>query len=101
MKGDNVLVIATVPGDTVLEKDPVSGFESRACWIKTIAEMLGPAAKWRLVEGTGQSRCDRRATATRPKRDDEVTQDPTVQAVLDLFGGQIESIEHRSNSSDQ
>jgi len=96
MEGDE-LVIATVPGDTVLERT-LSRSSNRELLDQMIAEMLGPSAKWRLVTGTGKAE----VVADSDAEDDneDVTRDPTVQAVLDLFGGQIESVEHRPNSSD-
>lgn len=98
IKGD-VLVIATHPGDTVLERT-LSRSSNRRLLDRTVAEMFGPAASWRLEEGTGVA-AEASSESNGEHETDDVTRDPTVQAVLDLFGGQIESIEPRPNPSDR
>ena len=65
---EELLVIATAPGDSVLERT--------------------------------LSRKSNREVASDEGDNEGVTRDPTVQTVLDLFGGQIESIEQHPNPTE-
>ncbi len=67
---------------------------------KTMTEMMGPQASWRIVAGTGRE-TGPVATEEPAEEADDVTSDPTVQTVLDLFGGQIESVETRGDAADR
>jgi DNA polymerase-3 subunit gamma/tau len=95
----DTLIIATAPGDSVIGKTlkrPVN----KKLLDQTLAEMLGPAASWRLVPGNGKKKAP--AVEAPPEElDPEVAQDPTVQKVLNLFGGQIESVDRREDTPDQ
>jgi DNA polymerase-3 subunit gamma/tau len=92
---DDVLVIATAPGDSVLERT-LTRASNRDVLDQTLAEMLGSSARWRLTAGSGEA-LDAADRADDIEPDEDVTRDPTVQTVLDLFGGKIESVEQHPN----
>jgi DNA polymerase-3 subunit gamma/tau len=89
---DGVLTIATAPGDPVLEKT-LKRPGNKELLDQALAELVGTEGQWRLVPGNG--RVEEVVETPDEDPDPDVTQDPTVQKVLDLFGGQIESVDRR------
>jgi DNA polymerase-3 subunit gamma/tau len=94
---DGVLVVSTAPGDTVLERT-LQRSSNRELLERTLVEMLGPGARWKVR--AGDAAAEHAAGSEQDAEEDGVRNDPTVQTVLDLFGGRIEAIERHAESGD-
>ncbi|MDX1502827.1 MAG: DNA polymerase III subunit gamma/tau [Thermoanaerobaculia bacterium] len=84
------LLIYAPPGDPWLNHERLSARANHAALEEALGAIWGGEATWRLLE--------ERAVAPPPDAedepgpDDELLGDPQVQAVLDIFGGQVESV---------
>lgn len=99
------LVITTSEDDSVLARTLARPTNKRILE-EALSEMAGPEAGWRIVTGpagegpAGATASDRGEEAGAEETPQEVSSDPTIQKVLDLFGGRIEAVEQRSENSD-
>jgi DNA polymerase-3 subunit gamma/tau len=84
---DGELRIEAPAGDTWL-RDRLSRESNRTVLEESLASTWGPDAHWRLLEPTDTPQPDRATDETSPG-----LEDPRVQAVLDIFGGSVQSIE--------
>jgi hypothetical protein len=84
---DGELRIEAPAGDTWL-RDRLSRESNRTVLEESLASTWGPDAHWRLLEPTDTPQPDRANDETSPG-----LEDPRVQAVLDIFGGSVQSIE--------
>lgn len=92
---DGALVISTRPGDDWLQR-ALERPGNREALEAAIAATFGEALTWRLAAGGGDTVT--RSAAPAPSEQEvpvTVTEHPTVQAVLDIFGGRVESLEAR------
>ncbi len=87
------LLIYSPPGDSWLAK-ALERKSNRAVLDQALAQLCGQGATWKLVEGTAEVP----AGETVPdagdggSTEDPAIQHPTVQAVLDIFGGAAETV---------
>jgi hypothetical protein len=84
------LLIYSPPGDTWLA-DALERKSNRNVLEKALARLCGDGSSWKIVPGEA---VEESATAS-PKADpegDPSVQHPTVQAVLDIFGGAAETL---------
>ncbi len=90
---DGVLNLHAPAGDAILAR-ALARATNREAFERSLAEVWGPGASWRIVEGPAPR------TAAAPAFDDPVLAHPTVQAALDIFGGTVESIEPAARSEE-
>jgi DNA polymerase-3 subunit gamma/tau len=88
-----VLTLEVAAGDAILGR-ALGRAANREALERSLAEVCGPGASWRLVEGGA-----REPSAAAPA-DDPVLAHPTVQAALDIFGGTVESIDPAAASEE-
>ncbi|MDH3746360.1 MAG: DNA polymerase III subunit gamma/tau [Acidobacteriota bacterium] len=93
---DGVLTIVATPGDQWLHNTLARESNSRHLE-GVIAEVWGPGVTWRLTEGKGNARQEEKKPEEPPADETLVSalEDPRVQAVLDIFGGSVESVDKR------
>lgn len=89
---DGRLRIAHLPGDTWLASR-LQQTANREILEEALAAVWGPGTAWKLVEGTGKIRAQEEAAP--PPSAPAVVENPTVQTVLDIFGGRVERVEER------
>ena len=93
---DGRLTIARTPGDTWLESR-LQQAGNRQVIEESLAAVWGAGTPWRTVQGSGERRKqeeeeqNRQAAATAAG----LVENPTVQTVLDIFGGKVERVEER------
>ncbi len=58
-----------------------------------LAEVAGPGLRWRTVAAAATSTAPAARTAAPPAAERAATEHPTVQAVLDIFGGTVATVE--------
>jgi hypothetical protein len=78
------------PGDTWL-KDNLQRDANRQVLEETIAEVWGPGSGWRLLESDAPPSLPHPS----PELPASAAADPTVQTLLDIFGGTVERVEPR------
>jgi DNA polymerase-3 subunit gamma/tau len=88
-----VLTLHVPAGDTLLSR-ALTRETNRETFARSVAEVWGPGASWRIVEG------ERPKPALAVAAGDPVLAHPTVQAALDIFGGTVESIEPAPHSEE-
>ncbi|HEX3129866.1 MAG TPA: DNA polymerase III subunit gamma/tau [Thermoanaerobaculia bacterium] len=93
---DGRLTIARMPGDTWLESR-LQQAGNRQVIEESLAAVWGPGTPWRTVQGNGERRKQeeeqtRQAAATAAG----LVENPTVQTILDIFGGKVERVEERT-----
>lgn len=86
---DGELQIFRRPGDSSLEA-ALQRAGNRAVLEEALAEVCGPGARWRILDGVGAPAPA--AAASEPALA-AAAADPKVQAVLDIFGGTIAAVE--------
>lgn len=86
---DDVLTIASMPD--LEAKLQLSS--NRQIIDEIVAEVWGPTATWRTVRREIKKSEAVETEATRAET--AVTENPTVQTVLDIFGGRVERVEER------
>jgi DNA polymerase-3 subunit gamma/tau len=86
---DGELRIYHAPGDTWLREN-LQRDANRQALEETIAEVFGPDARFRLLESEAPP-----APAASPEPPPSAAGDPTVQTLLDIFGGTVERVEPR------
>ncbi|MES1245910.1 MAG: hypothetical protein ABUT39_30160, partial [Acidobacteriota bacterium] len=93
---DGQLTIARMPGDTWLESR-LQQAGNRQVLEEAVAAVWGPGTPWRLVQGSGERRRQEEEEQTRQAAAATagVAENPTVQTVLDIFGGKVERVEER------
>jgi DNA polymerase-3 subunit gamma/tau len=85
---EGCLTIVAPAGDTWL--GPRLGQEvNRAAIDEALAAVWGSGSRWRLTQG--EARAPIAEPAVAPER--AIADNPTVQAVLDIFGGKVETVE--------
>jgi DNA polymerase-3 subunit gamma/tau len=84
---DGELRIEAPAGDTWL-RDRLSRESNRSVLEESLASTWGPDVRWRLLEPPDTPEPDRPIDEASP-----AVEDPRVQAVLDIFGGSVQSIE--------
>ena len=89
---DGRLRIAHLPGDTWLASR-LQQTANREVLEEALAAVWGPGTSWKLVEGVERSR--EPVEAAPPPGAAVVVENPTVQTVLDIFGGRVERVEER------
>lgn len=91
---DGVFLIKTAPKDDFLQRT-LRRDSNRKILEQTLSEMIGPAATWRIRAATSDesAAADQEALENASK---DVADDPTVQTVLEIFGGRIETVEERT-----
>ncbi|HXT20567.1 MAG TPA: hypothetical protein VN923_07450, partial [Thermoanaerobaculia bacterium] len=86
----NELQIFRRPGDTSLD-GALQRPGNRAALEEALAEVCGPGARWRILDGEGGAAPTPADVA--PPALAAAAADPKVQAVLDIFGGTIAAVE--------
>ena len=89
---DGRLRIAHLPGDTWLASR-LQQTANQEVLEEALAAVWGPGTAWKLEEGMGRSREPEEAAP--PPGAAVVVENPTVQTVLDIFGGRVERVEER------
>jgi DNA polymerase-3 subunit gamma/tau len=90
---DGRLTIARMPGDTWLDSR-LQQAANRQVIEESLAAVWGAGTPWRTVQGSG-SRRQEAEEQTRQAPAAGVVENPTVQTVLDIFGGKVERVEER------
>ena len=90
------LLIHVEPGDDWLERALIKP-SNRNVLQEVLTELLGAGAGWEF----GQGKVPIPEEASEDSQAEEVVQDPTVQAVLDIFGGKVEGIQNDSSSTEE
>ncbi len=90
---DGRLTIARMPGDTWLDSR-LQQAANRQVIEESLAAVWGAGTPWRTVQGNG-SRRPAAEEQTRQEAAAGVVENPTVQTVLDIFGGKVERVEER------
>jgi DNA polymerase-3 subunit gamma/tau len=85
---DNRLTILATPGDTML-RSRLQQDANRQAVEQSLAAVWGPGTAWHLAEGQAKAPA---ATAAVPARSDAAAENPTVQTLLEIFGGRVETI---------
>jgi len=89
------LTIARAPGDTWLESR-LGQSANRQVIDEAVAAVWGAEATWRTVQGQGHKAAAMQAQASAASAAGAVVnENPTVQTVLDIFGGRVERVEER------
>jgi DNA polymerase-3 subunit gamma/tau len=92
---DGRLTIARAPGDTWLESR-LGQSANRQILDEAVAAVWGEGTTWRTVQGEGRKAVEMEAQAAAASSAGAVVSDnPTVQTVLDIFGGRVERVEER------
>lgn len=89
---DGKLKIFALPNDAWLNTASLQRPSNRTALEDAIVASFGDGVDWKVVESDAPPAPP--ATGAAPEMD-EVTQDPRVQKVLDIFGGQVEAVEDR------
>lgn len=90
------LTIARAPGDTWLESR-LGQSANRQIIDEAVAAVWGEGMTWKMVQGDGRKAAELQAQASAASAAGAVvTENPTVQTVLDIFGGRVERVEERS-----
>ncbi len=91
---DGVLTIVAPPGDQWL-RNTLDRKTNSQILDEAIAETLGAGIRWRLTEGQGKKAAPEEPVPAEPGNGklSEALDNPRVQAVLDIFGGSVESID--------
>ena len=94
---DGRLTIARMPGDTWLESR-LQQAGNRQVIEESLAAVWGAGASWRTVQGDGQRSRQEAEEQTRQAAvvSAGLVENPTVQTVLDIFGGKVERVEERT-----
>jgi DNA polymerase-3 subunit gamma/tau len=90
---DGRLTIARMPGDTWLDSR-LQQAANRQVIEESLAAVWGAGTPWRTVQGNG-SRRQEAEEQTRQAATAGVVENPTIQTVLDIFGGKVERVEER------
>jgi len=88
---DGRLTVVRLPGDTWLESR-LQQSGNRQVIEESLAAVWGPGTPWRTVQGEGKRSP---ATGAQPAAVADLVENPTVQTVLDIFGGKVERVEER------
>jgi DNA polymerase III subunit gamma/tau len=93
---DGQLTIARMPGDTWLESR-LQQAGNRQVIEESLAAVWGGGTPWRTVQGSGERRKQEAEEQTRQAAAAAagLVENPTVQTVLDIFGGKVERVEER------
>ncbi|HEX6862254.1 MAG TPA: DNA polymerase III subunit gamma/tau [Thermoanaerobaculia bacterium] len=92
---DGRLTIARAPGDTWLESR-LGQSANRQIIDEAVAAVWGAGTTWRTVQGEGRKAAEMQAQAAAASAAGAVvSENPTVQTVLDIFGGRVERVEER------
>ncbi|HWM91397.1 MAG TPA: DNA polymerase III subunit gamma/tau [Thermoanaerobaculia bacterium] len=91
---DGRLTIARMPGDTWLESR-LQQTANRQVIDEAVAAVWGPGTTWRTVQGEGRKAAELQAAQAASAAGAVVSDNPTVQTVLDIFGGRVERVEER------
>ena len=92
---DGRLTIARMPGDTWLESR-LQQSANRQVIDEAVAAVWGAGTSWRTVQGEGRKAAEIQAQASAASAAGAVVSDnPTVQTVLEIFGGRVERVEER------
>ncbi|MFL6201303.1 MAG: DNA polymerase III subunit gamma/tau [Thermoanaerobaculia bacterium] len=87
------LTIARAPGDTWLESR-LGQSANRQVIDESVAAVWGAQASWQTVQGQGRKAAAMQAQASAASAAGAVVnENPTVQTVLDIFGGRVERVE--------
>lgn len=90
------LTIARAPGDTWLESR-LAQSANRQILDEAVAAVWGEGTTWKMVQGDGRKAAEMQAQASAASAAGAVvSENPTVQTVLDIFGGRVERVEERS-----
>ena len=90
------LTIARAPGDTWLESR-LTQSANRQILDEAVAAVWGEGTTWRTVQGDGRKAAEMQAQVSAASAAGAVvSENPTVQTVLDIFGGRVERVEERS-----
>ena len=90
------LTIARAPGDTWLESR-LGQSANRQIIDEAVAAVWGAGTTWKLIQGDGRKAAEMQAQASAASAAGAVvSENPTVQTVLDIFGGRVERVEERS-----
>ena len=89
------LTIARAPGDTWLESR-LGQPANRQIIDEAAAAVWGEGVTWRTVQGDGRKAAEMQAQVSAASAAGAVmSENPTVQTVLDIFGGRVERVEER------
>ncbi len=89
------LTIARAPGDTWLESR-LGQSANRQIIDEAVAAVWGEGTAWKMVQGDGRKAAELQAQASAASAAGAVVKEnPTVQTVLDIFGGRVERVEER------
>ena len=89
------LIIARAPGDTWLESR-LTQSANRQIIDEAVAAVWGEGATWKTVQGDGRKAAEIQAQDSAASAAGAVvSENPTVQTVLDIFGGRVERVEER------
>jgi DNA polymerase III subunit gamma/tau len=89
------LTIARAPGDTWLESR-LGQSGNRQIIDEAVAAVWGAGTTWRTVQGEGRKAAEMQSQASAASAAGAVvSENPTVQTVLDIFGGRVERVEER------
>ncbi|HVG06242.1 MAG TPA: DNA polymerase III subunit gamma/tau [Thermoanaerobaculia bacterium] len=89
------LTIARAPGDTWLESR-LGQSANRQIIDEAVAAVWGEGTTWKMVQGDGRRAAELQAQASAASAAGAVvSENPTVQTVLDIFGGRVERVEER------
>jgi DNA polymerase-3 subunit gamma/tau len=92
---DGRLTIARAPGDTWLESR-LAQSANRQIIDEAVAAVWGAGATWRTIQGEGRKAAEMQVQAAAASAAGAaVSENPTVQTVLDIFGGRVERVEER------
>ncbi|HEX5715255.1 MAG TPA: DNA polymerase III subunit gamma/tau [Thermoanaerobaculia bacterium] len=92
---DGRLTIARAPGDTWLESR-LTQSANRQVIDEAVAAVWGEGTAWRTVQGDGRKAAEMQAQVSAASAAGAVvSENPTVQTVLDIFGGRVERVEER------
>jgi DNA polymerase-3 subunit gamma/tau len=94
---DGRLTIARMPGDTWLESR-LQQAGNRQVIEESLAAVWGAGIAWRTVQGDGHQSRQKAEEQTRQAVEAAagLIENPTVQTVLDIFGGKVERVEERT-----
>ncbi|HET9229591.1 MAG TPA: DNA polymerase III subunit gamma/tau [Thermoanaerobaculia bacterium] len=89
------LTISRAPGDTWLESR-LGQSANRQILDDAVVAVWGPGATWSMIQGDGRKAAAMQAQASAATQAEAtVSENPTVQTVLDIFGGRVERVEER------
>ncbi|HEX7181742.1 MAG TPA: DNA polymerase III subunit gamma/tau [Thermoanaerobaculia bacterium] len=90
---DGELRIAVPPGEGMLESR-LQQPSVRKVIEESVAAVWGAGTAWRQVRGEARKKNDEEAPAAAPAQElSRVAEIPKVQAILDIFGGKVETVE--------